>query len=98
MTFRRSGYRAGRIAICDNCCGIGTGLVQARTRMMNQLPLGWLVTTKVYSGTGADIVMESTILKTDHPVRVGQSSSSQLVQTPGFASYRSCRKIYRSAQ
>ena len=25
MTFRRSGYRAGRIVICDNCCGIGTG-------------------------------------------------------------------------
>jgi hypothetical protein len=26
--------------------------------------LGWLVTTKVYSGTGADIVMESITLKT----------------------------------
>jgi transposase len=25
MTFRRSGYRAGRIAICGNCCGTGTG-------------------------------------------------------------------------
>ena len=25
IVFRRSGYRAGRIAICGNCCGIGTG-------------------------------------------------------------------------
>ena len=24
-TFRGSGYRAGRIAICGNCCGTGTG-------------------------------------------------------------------------
>jgi hypothetical protein len=27
--------------------------------------LGWLVTTKVYSGTGADIVMESIAPTTD---------------------------------
>src|SRR6204780_3137268 len=37
MTFRRSGYRVGRIAICGSYCGTGTGLVQARTRIMNQL-------------------------------------------------------------
>ena len=24
IAFRRSGYRAGRIAICGNCCGTGT--------------------------------------------------------------------------
>src|ERR1039458_6632890 len=30
--------------------------------------LGWLVTTKVYSGTGADIVMESITLKAPHCV------------------------------
>jgi hypothetical protein len=36
--------------------------------------LGWLVTTKVYSGTGADIVMESITL-TDHS---GQFSKSEI--------------------
>jgi hypothetical protein len=30
--------------------------------------LGWLVTTKVYSGTGADIVMESITLIGDREV------------------------------
>ncbi len=34
---RKSGYRMRRIAICGNCCGIATGLVQMRTRVMNQL-------------------------------------------------------------
>src|ERR1700674_6144312 len=45
-------------------------------------PGPWLVgTTKVYSGVGADIVMESISLTTDHPAPLGQSSSSQLVQS-----------------
>ena len=25
IAFRRSGYRVGRIEICGNCCGTGTG-------------------------------------------------------------------------
>src|SRR6266852_315784 len=41
-------------------------------------PGPWLVgTTKVYSGVGADIVMESITLTTDHSVPLGQSGSSQ---------------------
>ena len=31
--------------------------------------LGWLVTTKVYSGTGADIVMESITLIIERVLR-----------------------------
>src|ERR1035437_10097345 len=37
ITFRKSGYRARRIGICDNCCGTRHRLVQMRTRIMNQL-------------------------------------------------------------
>ena len=37
IAFRGSGYRAGKIAICDNCCGIDTDWLQMRTRIMNQL-------------------------------------------------------------
>ena len=37
--------------------------------------LGWLVTTKVYSGTGADIVMESISL-TDHVSALSPEKSS----------------------
>jgi hypothetical protein len=39
--------------------------------------LGWLVATKVYSGTGADIVMESI-----SPSAPRDCRDSQLVQTP----------------
>jgi hypothetical protein len=33
-------------------------------RLLSPEPVGWLSTTKLYSGVGADIVMESITLKT----------------------------------
>jgi len=38
--FPRSGYRVGRIAICDNCCGTDTAWCVARTRMMKPVASG----------------------------------------------------------
>jgi hypothetical protein len=36
-------------------------------RLLSPEPFGWFGTTKVYSGMGADIVMESITLKTPSP-------------------------------
>jgi hypothetical protein len=43
--------------------------------------LGWLVTTKVYSGTGADIVMESITL-TDHGPILKSEIDSMTMSAP----------------
>ncbi len=57
MSYRIAGIRcrAGKTGICGNCCGIGTGIYNDH-RFDSPEPVGW---HQLYSGVGADIVVES---------------------------------------
>jgi len=76
IAFREFGYRVLRIVICGNCCGIGIGWWQMRTRIMNQLQAvamneGYRWKKKLFSEKGRALLENSRWLP--GPVGAGKN-------------------------